>query len=411
MAKILLILFLASVAFGQDRQTDKLTNQQTSSGDGSSAAVVTTAAEEPSPEERKSVDESLETVRRICHDTLSVILAELQARYPGINARQSAGRSKKNDYRNYQWISVKFGEREYLITIHHNNIDLRTGNPHTQYGRLQFWKCAGPNGPHTRDDIGVWRFRYENAWAKMPRIRVWDDDYSSARIAELFGEYLRDCGEAGLAEVRGTGNGERGTETNRPTVQLSNCPTNDATMQRCNDATIANRPTSSAAQAAEDLPLSERKKVDEALENVRKVEAKAMWAIVRKLRTRHPDWFVRTSHGNSKVNDYRNYQWITVRIGKKAYWICLMTNDLDSFTGNTHTQYGRIQFWRGIAHHNGPKNEAGPHTRDHGAWRFRYDKQWKEMPRLHLWDENYSSAHVVDLFERFVGADEAADNR
>ncbi len=308
-----------------------------------------------------------------------MILAEVQARYPGINARQSAGRSKKNDYRNYQWISAKVGGREYLVTIHHNNIDLRTGNPHTQYGRLQFWKCPGPNGPHTRDEFGVWRFRYENAWAKMPRLRVWDEDYSSARVAELFGEYLRE--EGLLAEAVGR-------ETNRQTVKLSNCQTNSA--------------------AAEDLPLAERQKVDEALENVRKVEAKAMWAIVRELRTRHPDWKVRTSHGNSKVNDYRNYQWITVRIGEKAYWICLMTNDLDSFTGNTHTQYGRIQFWRGIAHQNGPKNEAGPHTRDHGAWRFRYDKQWKEMPRLHLWDENYSSAHVVDLFERFVGQDGGA---
>ena len=377
-----------------NRQTVKPSNGQTSSGEGSSAV-----AEEPSPEERKSVDESLETVRRICHDTLSVILAELQARYPGINARQSAGRSKKNDYRNYQWISVKFGEREYLITIHHNNIDLRTGNPHTQYGRLQFWKCAGPNGPHTRDEIGVWRFRYENAWAKMPRIRIWDEDYSSARVAELFGEYLRECGEAGFAEVRGTGNGEEGTDANLQTVKPSNCQ------------------TSLAASAAEDLPLAERKKIDEALENVRVVEAKAMAAIVLELRTRHPEWFVRTSHGNSKVNDYRNYQWITVRIGRKAYWICMMANDLDSFTGNTHTQYARIQFWRGIAHHNGPKNEAGPHTRDHGAWRFRYDKQWKEMPRLHLWDDNYSSAHVVDLFERFVGQDggavmaDEADNR
>ena len=215
------------------------------------------------------------------------------------------------------------------------------------------------------------------------------------------------------------GNGERGP--NRQTVKPSSCQTNDATMQRCNDATIANRQTvkpsncqtnsAAAIAAAEDLPIAERKKVDEALENVRKVEAKAMWAIVRELRTRHPDWKVRTSHGNSKVNDYRNYQWITVRIGEKAYWICLMTNDLDSFTGNTHTQYGRIQFWRDINKENGPKNEAGPHTRDHGAWRFRYDKQGKEMPRLHLWDEVYSSAHVVDLFERFVGEDGEADNR
>jgi hypothetical protein len=340
-------------------------------------------AEAPTRAELESVNASLETVREVCHAALATILAELRRLYPGIDARQSHGRSKKNDYRNYQWISAKIEGREYLVTIHHNNIDLNTGNTHTQFGRIQFWKCPGPNGPHTRDDAGVWRFRYENAWAKMPRIRVWDDDYSSARIAELFGEYLR---EEGLAEECSQ------MFTNVQCSQIVNTNLNRLTAQPLNTS---------------DLPLKERKKVDEALENVRVVEAKAMAAIVRELRTRHPEWYVRTSHGNSKVNDYRNYQWITVRIGKKAYWICLMTNDLDSFTGNTHTQYGRIQFWRGIAHHNGPKNEAGPHTRDHGAWRFRYDKQWKEMPRLHLWDESYSSAHVVDLFERFVGADEA----
>ena len=392
--------------------------------------TMAVTAEEPTRKELESVDESLETIRRICHDTLAVILAELQTRYPGINARQSAGRSKKNDYRNYQWISVKFGEREYLITIHHNNIDLRTGNPHTQYGRLQFWKCAGPNGPHTRDDIGVWRFRYDNAWSKMPRIRVWDDDYSSARIAELFGEYLRECGEAGIAEVQGTGNGEEGTGESTQSrrggegaesfmkkgsgewgmstnVQNHSQNTNNSLCGSAPSAALRDKNPAPVV----DLPLAERKKVDEALENVRVVEAKAMWAIVRELRTRHADWKVRTSHGNSKVNDYRNYQWITVRIGEKAYWITLMTNDLDSFTGNTHTQYARIQFWRGIAHQNGPKNEAGPHTRDHGAWRFRYDKQWKNMPRLHLWDENYSSAHVVDLFESFVGGDNETDSR
>ncbi len=359
------------------------------------------AAEEPTREELRSVDASLETVRQVCHDTLAVILAELQRRYPGLEARQSAGRSKKNDYRNYQWISVKIEGREYLLTIHHNNIDLRTGNPHTQYGRLQFWKCPGPNGPHTRDEYGVWRFRYQNAWRKMPRLRVWDEDYSSARVAELFGEFLLACGEGVESSKL-----KDESSANHQTIQPSN--QEGVESSKLKDESSANHQTIKPSNhqtdwaATEDLPLAERKKVDEALENVRKVEAKAMWAIVRELRTRHPDWKVRTSHGNSKVNDYRNYQWITVRIDGKAYWICLMTNDLDSFTGNTHTQYGRIQFWRDINKENGPKNEAGPHTRDHGMWRFRYDKQWKKMPRLHLWDEDYSSAHVVDLFDAFL---------
>ena len=338
----------------------------------SAPAAPAEAGAEPTAAELRSVDASLETVRRICQQTLGVILAELRARYPGIEARQSGGRSKRNDYRNYQWISVKIDDREYLVTIHHNNIDLRTGNPHTQYGRLQFWKCAGPNGPHTRDAFGVWRFRYDNAWNDMPRLRVWDEDYSSVRIAALFGDFLRDCGEdEALAAFAAQAARKEGTA-----------------------------PPAEATPA--DLPLKERRKVDEALENIRAVEAKAMAAIVREARARHPDWKVRTSHGNSRVNDYRNYQWITVTVGGASYWISLVTNDLDSFTGNTHTQYARIQFWRGIGHQNSPKNEAGPHTRDHGAWRFRYDKQWKKMPRLHLWDEAYSSAHVIDLFETFL---------
>ena len=335
-----------------------------SRGDGAPEAA---APEEPTRAELESVDASLETVREICHDTVSVILAELCRLYPGIVARQSQGRSKRNDYRNYQWISVKIGEAEYLVTIHHNNIDLRTGNPHTQLGRVQFWKCAGPNGPHTRDAYGVWRFRYDNAWSKMPRIRVWDEDYSSTRVAELFGDFLRDCGE---------GEAVQGFE--------------------------AARAAQAVTRPADDLPLARRKEVDIALENVRAVCAKAMHAIVHEARARHPDWKIRTSHGNSRVNDYRNYLWITVRVGEKAYWITMMANDLDSFTGNTHTQYGRIQFWRDINHENGPKNEAGPHTRDHGAWRFRYDKQWKRMPRLHVWSPEYSSAHVVGLFEEFL---------
>ena len=45
-------------------------------------------------------------------------------------------------------------------------------------------------------------------------------------------------------------------------------------------------------------------------------QPKAMAAIVAELRRRHPEWKVRTSHGNSRVNDYRCYQWITVRVAE-----------------------------------------------------------------------------------------------
>ena len=159
-----------------------------------------------------------------------------------------------------------------------------------------------------------------------------------------------------------------------------------------------------ASAAAADPPLTDRRKADEALESVRAVEAKSMAAIVAELRRRHPEWKVRTSRGNSRTNDYRCYQWITVRVAEDdVRWISMVQSDQDPATGNTHVQFGRIQFWSGIDHHNGPRNEAGPHTRDAGGWRFRSDRQWADMPRLHLWSPDYSSARAVDLFETFVG--------
>ena len=338
------------------------------------AALAAPAAEppaEPSREELESADAALETVRDVCSRTLDSLLAELRARCPGLDARRSAGRSTKNDYRNYQWISVKIDGREYMLATHHGNLDTRTGNPHTQFGRIQFWRCAGPNGPHTRAADGVWRFRADNEDRTLPPTRVWDEDYSSAAVVDRFAAFLERCGE---------------------TNALASSGPSSSVLR-----------TSAAAPAAADPPLADRRRADEALETVRAVEAKAMAAIVAELRRRHPDWKIRTSHGNSRVNDYRCYQWITIRLAEDdVRWIAMVTNDQDPATGNTHSQFGRIQFWRDINHENGPQNEAGPHTRDAGGWRFRSDKQWADMPRLHLWSPDYSSARVVDLFERFA---------
>jgi hypothetical protein len=352
-----------------------------------SAPAAEPAPAEPTREELRGVDASLDVVRAVCSSTLDALLSELRARYPDIVARRSGGRSKKNDYRNYQWISVKFGEREYMLAAHHGNLDTRTGNPHTQFGRIQFWRCAGPNGPHTRDADGVWRFRADNEDRSLPATHVWDEGFSSAAVVDRFVAFLESCGEgeslAALAAERDDAESEKRKEDIRAIHPV--------------------RTVHGSNRVVADPPLEERRRADEALENVRAVEAKAMAAIVAELRRRHPEWKVRTSHGNSRANDYRCYQWITVRVAEDdVRWISMVFNDQDPATGNTHTQFGRIQFWRGIDHHNGPQNEAGPHTRDAGGWRFRSDRQWEKMPRLHLWSPEYSSAHVVDLFETFA---------
>ncbi len=365
---------------------------------------------EPTREELAGVDASLDVVRDVCSRCLDALLAELRARYPGIVARRSAGRSKKNDYRNYQWISVKFEGREYLLATHHGNLDERTGNPHTQFGRIQFWRCAGPNGPHTRDADGVWRFRADNEDATLPPTHVWDEDYSSSAVVGRFAAFLERCGEGpALASLANQ-------PSVAPAVPAGTVAAGTAAATADFAATVTDSDLSSiqhsafsiqhsaAASAAADPPLAERRRADEALENVRAVEEKAMAAIVAELRRRHPEWKVRASRGNSRTNDYRCYQWITVRVAEDdVRWISMVQSDQDPATGNTHVQFGRIQFWRGIDHHNGPRNEAGPHTRDAGGWRFRSDRQWADMPRLHLWSPDYSSARAVDLFETFVG--------
>ena len=344
---------------------------------------------EPTSEELKSVDASLDVVRTVCSSTLDALLSELRTRYPDIVARRSGGRSQKNDYRNYQWISVRFGDREYMLAAHHGNLDTRTGNPHTQFGRIQFWRCAGPNGPHTRDADGVWRFRADNEDRTLPATHVWDEGFSSAAVVDRFVAFLESCGEGETLAALASSADD--AESGKPKEDIRSI--HPVRVVHGSNRVVA------------DPPLEERRRADEALENVRAVEAKAMAAIVAELRRRHPEWKVRTSHGNSRANDYRCYQWITVRVAEDdVRWIAMVFNDQDPATGNTHSQFGRIQFWRGIDHHNGPRNEAGPHTRDAGGWRFRSDRQWEKMPRLHLWSPDYSSARVADLFEEFLRA-------
>lgn len=340
-----------------------------------SLALRAAAGAPPAPADPallRRADAAHETIRDVCGEVLSSIRDELLRRHPDLQVRLSGGRSKKNDYRAYRWLSVKFGDREYLLAAHHENLDRRTGNPHTQLGRLQFWRCFGPNGPHEPDGAGGWRLRFDNEWAKLPRLRVWDEDFSAVRAADLFETFLEERGEEEALAAAGA---------------------------------PADRPP------AADVPLARRREADEALETIRAAQAAAAADLVSELRARHPDWKVRVSSGNSRVNDYRCYRWITVKTPDGTFWISLVFNDQDPATGNTHSQFGRLQFWRDIRHWNGPKNEAGPHELHDGAWVFRFDKQWDAFPRLHLWSPDYGPARVVDLFETFAGAESAPGAR
>ena len=50
------------------------------------------------------------------------------------------------------------------------------------------------------------------------------------------------------------------------------------------------------------------------------------------------------------MNDYRNYLWICVKKGNERHWLTLFYNDVDEKSGNFHTQFGRIQFWKDVVH-------------------------------------------------------------
>lgn len=46
----------------------------------------------------------------------------------------------KNDRRLFVWIPINYKDNEYLITLFYNEIDERSGNCHSQIGRVQFVK-------------------------------------------------------------------------------------------------------------------------------------------------------------------------------------------------------------------------------------------------------------------------------
>lgn len=154
------------------------------------------------PEDKASLSNALVTVQRVCLKAQDEIYDELKARAPSLKLRKAHGMSRlsSNDYRNFIWIVVTCGERRYWLCMMHENLDLKTGNPHTQYGRINFWRDVHVNDPryeatpHVKHE-GEWRFSWESAWKKMPVLYIWDDAYSPEYVVDLFLEFLRESGE------------------------------------------------------------------------------------------------------------------------------------------------------------------------------------------------------------------------
>ena len=172
------------------------------------AAAVLRAEGEPSApaftaDDRTALSNALATVQATCSKAMDEIFDELRAAHPGLQMRKARGGFRKNDYRAFQWIVVTLGDRIYWITMFYNDLDFSSGNFHTQYGRIQFWKDihreGNPDGhqettPNDRIQ-GWWRPRMDHQWRKLPPLFLTSEDYSARRVVSLFEEFMAECGE------------------------------------------------------------------------------------------------------------------------------------------------------------------------------------------------------------------------
>lgn len=163
-----------------------------------------------------TLDEALEIVIKRLETEQSNIICELEARinpnYFKLEAHR--GVKRKNDYRTFFWISVEISSRTYWITLFYNDIDKNSGNPHTQIGRIQFWRNiqTTPNNkigtPHRKCTGGQWRFIFEHAKPSNPptkykdlNIKLYDKTYSPQIVVDEFFKFLEACGEINIRKL------------------------------------------------------------------------------------------------------------------------------------------------------------------------------------------------------------------
>lgn len=110
-------------------------------------------------------------------------------------------KTKKNDYRDFYWLSIRIQSRMYWITLFYNDVDSKSGNFHTQIGRIQFWKnirCweVGIGTPHRKTENKHWYFCGENSFD--PKLRIGTETYSAELVVEKFLAFLEKNGETNI---------------------------------------------------------------------------------------------------------------------------------------------------------------------------------------------------------------------
>lgn len=112
----------------------------------------------------------------------------------GLNTRMRKNKSI-NDYSNYVWLEIKVDDgNSYWITLFYNDVDPKSGNFHTQFGRVQFWKIyekpRAVSGPNIKVGRKMWGFINCNSFD--PKIWIDDKTYSIDKLIEKFENYVNE---------------------------------------------------------------------------------------------------------------------------------------------------------------------------------------------------------------------------
>lgn len=315
------------------------------------------------PDDRRvAYDAALETVASLSGEAIGTLVSALREKYPSVAFREAKDAvDETHDYRAYRWLVAESGTNVYWITPFFNDRDPNTGNIHTQFGRLQFWRGIHDGTPHERRTDGSWNFRFDNEWKALPILRLWNEDATVARVVNLFGAFLRDCGDPAAP-------------ADSPYVEPDTPPTI--------------------------LPLDKRLALNGALDTLKALCGEAMRDLCAELRKRFPDVKFRKANGNFFRNDYRNYRWLVATTSKDGYLVTLFSNDVDPNNGCPHTQFGRLQFWMNV----NTVGDARLNEKKDGDWHYAYDREWDKLPDLRIWREDCTTERVCELFKEFLSS-------
>ena len=176
---------------------------------------------------QKKLDKALDAIGDVLTETAAEIAAELESRdefdsasghrkyivrtlYKGqpCQRKYSRGmRTEEFDFRNYVWITVMDAnddQRQWMLTLHFNDIDndrdfeFNSGNPHTQFGRIQFWRdininegtCNSPNKVISKDGGNI-VLEFCGEKSSDPGQSIYDGTYNPITLVDSFIKFLR----------------------------------------------------------------------------------------------------------------------------------------------------------------------------------------------------------------------------